>query len=286
MKRTLTTPILLFALADVILCQRPQASQIEPDKQTLAGHGSMSVAVNISLPGFDFRSEVEQKLRETGITVLNSSDQQVAYPALRLSLEASLIQRFRPPQLDYRIGLEFVQLFTLRTGRYAKAATWSANHSGLLPWNGIESATDVVSGVQKEALNLVDRFISDWRDVNSSAGQQQPEGGAPSGHFDGIWRGSYSCSGGFGGGTTVWRIREVTPGNVQIVEQWTHFISGRNSYQGRITGRTLDVTTVETSNGMSAYSVRLTLAPDNSTLNGRYSGHPNHCDTVTLEKSE
>jgi hypothetical protein len=281
MLNPLKTLMALVVFAGIAFCQRPQ-TDIVADKQTLANQPRMAVAVDtISIPGFSFRADVENAVREAGITLLSSTDRAPSYPLLRAKVTGTIVNRLQPPQLSYFIALEFVQLLPLGDGKYARATTWSSNHSGILPWNGIVSSSQVVDEVRKDVMSLLSDFVEDWREVNSSASSAPA---APASHlFDGVWRGTYACTSGFGGGgQSTWTIREVRPGRVEVDEQWVRFLSGHNSYTGTITGRTLEVKT----NDLGGYSVNLTLSRDNATLAGKYVGHPNQCQTITLRKLE
>ncbi len=269
--------VLLVTFANIPLCQRPQPVDIVTDKQTLSGQSRMAVAVDmVSLPGYNFRPDIENALRDAGITVLPS-----AFPLLRVVVTGTIVNRLQPPQLNYRIALEFIQLLPLGTGKYAKATTWSSGHTGLVPWNGVMSSSEVVAAARKEAMTMLNDFLEDWREVN--AGTAPPRQEAPMSHlFDGVWRGTYMCAGGFGGGgQSAWTIREVRPGRVEVEEQWFRFLRGRNTYTGTINGRILEVKT----NDMGGYSVSLKLSDDNSVLVGRYIDHPNQCQTITLRKA-
>ena len=242
----------------------------------------MAVAIDmVSLPGYTFRPDVENALREAGITILPSTDRAPAFPMLRVGVTGTVVNRFQPPQLSYHIGLELIQLLPFGTGKYVKATTWSSNRSGIVAWNGIISSSEVVEEVRKNAMTMLNDFLEDWREVNSGAAPSRVEPPL-SRLFDGVWRGSYSCTGGFGGGgQSTWTIREARPGRVEVVEQWVRFLTGRNTYTGAINGDILEVRT----NDMGGYSVTLRLSSDQSTLAGRYSGHPNQCQTITLRKT-
>ncbi|MBZ5729114.1 MAG: hypothetical protein LAP87_29575 [Acidobacteriia bacterium] len=283
MMRSFRILVLLVALAAVVLCQRPQMAAVVAGKQTLVGRAAMAVAMDMaSIPGYNFRPDVENRLREGGIAILRPTEDPPTYPLLRVGIDAAIVQKLQPPQLNYHVALEFIQLIPLGDGKYLKATTWSSSHSALTPWNGILSGPQAVGEIQKDVMSLLDGFVEDWREVN---GQTRPQSGSPpavSGRFDGTWRGTYACSGGLGGGQTVWVIREVKAGVIQVDEQWTHFITGRNVYSGTIAGRNLNVRT----SNMGGYDVKLTLADDNVTLRGTYAGHPNHCDTINLRKSQ
>jgi hypothetical protein len=279
MLRASKTLAVLVAFADIALCQRAQ-TDILTDKQTLANQPKMSVAVEmVSIPGYTFRPDVENALREAGITILPSTERAPVYPLMRVLVTGTVVNRLQPPQLNYRIALEFVQLLPAGSGKYVKATTWSSNHTGLVPWNGYLSSSQVIGEVQKDAMGMVGDFVEDWREANSTA-SSRPE--APMSHlFDGVWRGAYACTSGFGGGgQTTWTIREVRAGRVEVEEQWVRFISGRNTYTGTIAGRTMEVKTAD----LGGYAVNLTLSDDNTTLSGRYIGHPNQCTTITLRK--
>ena len=133
---------------------------------------------------------------------------------------------------------------------------------------------------RRDVINMLGDFTSDWTDVNGGPSNQQAAS-AMSRLFDGVWKGSYTCNSGFGGGgQTTWTIREVRANRVEVEEQWVRFLTGRNSYAGTINRRTLDVRTED----LGGYSVTLSLSADGSTLQGRYVGHPNQCVAITLRK--
>jgi hypothetical protein len=283
MRRWLISWALFFTLADVMLCQRVQTADILSEKQTLTNQKSMSVVVDmVSLPGYDPASSIESMLRQIGITVQPYSERSPTYPLLRMSVESNILQQFQ--QVNYCATLEFVQLYRLGNGTNVSATTWSAKQHGLLPWNGLLDTSATAAGAGKAIATLVQGFLDDWREVNGGTSAQSGRAAEPSGRFDGVWRGTYSCTGGFGGGgTLVWVIHEVQPGTVQVQEQWSRFImSGRVSYSGRVGGQGLDVKTRD----MGGYEVRLVLSADGSTLNGQYIGHPNQCQTMTLQRAQ
>jgi hypothetical protein len=281
MIRRLKALFLLFGLAEIGFCQRPQTAAIVADKDTLRGHAAMAVAIDTTTnPSADLRPDIESRLRAGGITVLRQTPDPLTYPLLRVSIGGVTVQRVQ--QLNYHITLEFIQLFPSGDGTYLKATTWSSNHYGLTPWTGAFSAPQAETEIERDLMSLIGGFVDAWREAN---GQARPQAGpAPvfSGRFNGTWQGTYSCSRGSSGGQTVWVIREVKAGSVEVQEQWTHFISGRNNYSGTIAGNNLDVKTKD----MGGYEVKLTLSDDNRTLRGQYIGHPNYCETIVLRKSQ
>lgn len=278
MKCAQKTVILVFALTGVVVGQRSQMTDILTDKQTLAGQSRMAVSVEmISIPGYTFRGDIESALRQAGISVLSSTERALVYPLLRFAVSGTIVTRLQPPELNYRISLQFIQLFSASNGKYFKASTWSSLHSGLTPWNGILSGPQVIGDVKKDAMNMLDAFVDDWHEVNGGA---TPDPATSSHIFDGVWRGTYTCGGLFAGnGQSTWTIREVKPLRVEAEEQYTRFASGHFGYTGIVNGRRLDVTTQE-----GGYSVQFTISDDGTRLSGRYIGHPNQCQTVSLQK--
>lgn len=278
MKSAAKTLILFSALAGIAVGQRPQTFDVMSDKQTLAGETRMAIALEmVSIPGYTFRADIENAIRQAGITVLASNDRAPAYPLLDFTIVGSIVNRVQPPQINYRVSLRFFQLFSTSNGKYMRASTWSSVHSGLTPWNGLTSGPQVIADVRREVMDMLSSFLEDWREVNSGA---PPEAASSSHIFDGIWRGTYTCGGFFPGtGQSTWTIREVTAGKVEADEQWSRLVSGRYSYTGTISGRTLEVTTEE-----GGYSVQFTISDDGARLSGRYIGHPSQCQTVSLRK--
>lgn len=270
--------VFAFAFAALGYSQGPQNSEILSEKQTLAQQSRMAVALEmISIRGYNFQADVEDALRQAGITVLPSNNRTPTYPLLRLAIGGTIANQLNPPELNYRIHLQFIQLFQLSNNRYIRATTWSAVRSGLTPWNGVLLASQAIAAVQKDAMDVLNTFLDDWREANGAATAEA----VPASHlFDGIWRGTYSCAGMFGGiGQSTWTIHEVRPGKVEAGEQWSRFASGHYNYTGTISGRTLEVTTEE-----GGYSVEFTISDDGTMLNGRYIGHPSQCQTVSLRK--
>jgi hypothetical protein len=261
-----------IALACTGVCQRYQTAGLMTPKQTLAGQPSISVAVEMgSIPAsYSFQRDIENGLRQAGISVLPAN----AFPVLRFVVAGTVANQFQPPQLNYRVTLDFVQVFAAN-GRTLKGSTWSAIHTGLTPWSGISSAPDLAAQARRDALSMLNDFLDDWREVNGVASSV-----ALTRLFDGVWRGGYSCPNGTGQST--WKIQEVRAGKVQADEQWVRFLSGHNSYTGTINGRSLEVKTED----MGGYLIQFRLSDDGRSLSGRYVGHPNGCQTVSLRKAE
>jgi hypothetical protein len=261
----------LCIFSGVGVCQRYGADILTP-KQTLCSQLRMSVVVQMgSIPAsFSFQRDIENGLRQAGITVLPPN----SFPEVRFVVAGTIANNFQPPQLNYRVSMDFVQLFS-SNGKSVPGSTWSAIHPGLTPWNGIASASDLAGQARNDAINLLAQFLDDWREVNG-VGSTAPL----SRLFDGTWRGSYTCAS--GGGQSTWRIQEVRAAKVQADEEWMRFFSGHNTYTGTINGRTLEVTTED----MGGYKIDFRISDDGKSLSGRYIGHPNGCQTVSLRKVE
>ena len=252
--------LILLTLASTAMAQNYPSNGIMSDKQTLAGITRMAVAEKLSIPGYSLRGDAEGALRRAGISVLSSTDSSPVYPALRVVLAGTIVNNFRPPQLNYRIDLEFIQLLSFNSGKSIKAVTWSKTEMGLIPWGGVESSPQLVAQARKGLQGILNDFLDDWREAN---GVSSAATAAFSHLFDGVWKGTYTCAGGFGGsGQSTWSIREVRPGKIEADEQWVRFMSGHNTYTGTISGRSLDVKTGD----MGGYEVQFTLSNERRTL--------------------
>src|ERR1700735_4737276 len=117
MKSSLRIIFVLYALADIAYCQRPQTTAIVADKATLKGHAAMAVTIEMgSLPGANLRPDIEDRLREGGIAILRQTDDPRTYPLLLVGLGGTTVQRLQ--QLNYHVTLEFLQLFPYGDGTY------------------------------------------------------------------------------------------------------------------------------------------------------------------------
>jgi len=281
MQRLVKTLVLLGGLAGAVFGQKAPAAAILTDKESLRGHIAMAVEIDMaSIPGADLRPEIENKLQQGGITILRATADPRTYPILRIGIDGATIQRLQ--QLNYHIVLEFIQLFSSADGKYMQAASWSSHQSGFTPWtNAFSSAQPALAEIERDVMSALNGFLQSWGEANGRLRPQAAPVAACSGLFNGTWQGTYSCNGGSSGGQTVWVIREVRPGVAEVQEQWTHFITGRNNYTGTIADNSLDVKTRD----MGGYEVKLSLSADNATLRGKYFGHPNYCETVTLRKT-
>jgi hypothetical protein len=119
------------AASSIAFAQSSRVRVVSED-ETLKGHTSLAVGVNVSggrkLDPETFRTAIEQKLRDNGITIRPSG-----YPELQLNVNT--IATDPAPYTVYVLSLECIQTLPLavtRAGEVAAVATWTRRIYGVV----------------------------------------------------------------------------------------------------------------------------------------------------------
>jgi len=136
----------------------------------LKGEKAMSVFVEVEGEGDPssesiIKSNVEELLRQNGISVLPSTDQPT-FPALRVRVNMASVSLGinRLPEVGYVILLQFRQLLPVQKesmkGKFQRVTTWDTGRVGVM-------GAILVPTLRKAAVNLVsEEFLPAYRKAN------------------------------------------------------------------------------------------------------------------------
>lgn len=163
----IATVIVMMALSGTAMCGDSQ-----PERDSLKGLSAVMLVIRPLSAGAekdglhqaDIRSDVQSKLTEAGLKVLNSKDRKGSggMPELVVNVHAF---KDRDGLYAFTIEVELKQRVSLlKSGHQMQTGTWSIQALGTIGAGRLNTVRDYIT-------SGVDKFVISWREVNTKTHQ-------------------------------------------------------------------------------------------------------------------